>query len=67
MAKGGGTASVEPPPSGVLQSALRSSYVASKTEAQDVMQGRVSLVALNSIVLLMVVFYIWTRSNQGGG
>jgi hypothetical protein len=67
MARSGGSASVEPPPSGILQSALHSSYSATKAETSNVLEGRVSLVAINTIVLTMVVFYIWTRGVQGGG
>lgn len=33
----------------------------------DVTQGRVSLLILNSLVLLLVVFYIATHRSQGGG
>lgn len=33
----------------------------------DVTQGRISLLILNSLVLLLVVFYIATHRAQGGG
>jgi hypothetical protein len=33
----------------------------------DVMQGRVTLIMLNTIVLGLVAFYIWTHDVQGGG
>jgi len=33
----------------------------------DVTRGRVSLLMLDSLILLLVVFYIWTHRAQGGG
>lgn len=36
-------------------------------QVSSVMQGRVSLLALDSLILLLVVFYIWTHRVQGGG
>lgn len=33
----------------------------------DVTRGRVSLLMLDSLILAMVVFYIWTHRAQGGG
>jgi hypothetical protein len=33
----------------------------------DVTQGRVSLLMLDSLILLLVVFYVWTHRAQGGG
>lgn len=33
----------------------------------DVMQGRVTLLMLNTVVLGLVAFYIWTHDVQGGG
>jgi hypothetical protein len=38
-----------------------------RSELGDVMTGRVSLLMLNSLVLGLVLFYLWTRSAQGGG
>lgn len=36
-------------------------------EVGDVFAGRLSLIALNTAVLGLVVFYLWTRNAQGGG
>lgn len=36
-------------------------------EVGDVFSGRLSLIALNTAVLALVVFYLWTRNAQGGG
>lgn len=33
----------------------------------DVTRGRVSLLMLDSLILALVVFYIWTHRAQGGG
>jgi len=33
----------------------------------DAMSGRVSLLFLNSAILALVLFYLWTRNAQGGG
>lgn len=33
----------------------------------DAMRGRVSLIFLNTIVVAMLGFYLWTRRAQGGG
>lgn len=35
--------------------------------AADVMRGRVSLIMLNTLILLLLVFYVWTHRAQGGG
>lgn len=35
-------------------------------EIGDVFTGRLSLIALNTLVLGFVVFYLWTRQAQGG-
>lgn len=36
-------------------------------EASDVKTGRITLAAVNTIIIVMVGFYYWTRSAQGGG
>jgi hypothetical protein len=40
-------------------------------EAQNqvgmVMEGRLTLIALNSLVVMLILFYLWTRRSQGGG
>ena len=38
-----------------------------RAEISDLMEGRVSLIMLNTIVITMVAFYLWTRKAQGGG
>ena len=31
------------------------------------MDGRLTLIALNSLVVMLILFYLWTRRSQGGG
>jgi len=38
-----------------------------KSGAVDVMSGRVSLLMLDTLVLLLLGFYVWTHNAQGGG
>ena len=38
-----------------------------RSELGDAMTGRISLLMLNTLVLALVLFYLWTRSAQGGG
>lgn len=33
----------------------------------DVTRGRVTLLMLDTLILLLVLFYIWTHRAQGGG
>lgn len=33
----------------------------------EVMQGRLSLIMLDSLILLLIAFYLWTHRVQGGG
>ena len=33
----------------------------------DVMEGRISLIMLNSMILALIGFYVWTHNVQGGG
>lgn len=33
----------------------------------EVMQGRLSLLMLNSFIVLLLAFYVWTHRVQGGG
>jgi hypothetical protein len=42
------------------------SFTQAREEIGAGMSGRISLAMLNSIVLAMVLFYIWTRNAQGG-
>lgn len=37
------------------------------TGVSDVMQGRLSLLMLDTLILLMIAFYIWSHKVQGGG
>lgn len=60
----GGTITSAPPPATDRTSS--NAYGQFQSGARDVMQGRVSLIMLDSIVLLFVVFYIWTHRAQGG-
>lgn len=52
---------------GVVASVLQTGFQSTKQEYSNVLDGRMSLAALEGIVLGMVVFYIWTRGVQGGG
>ena len=36
-------------------------------EVGEAFTGRLSLIGLNTLVLGLVVFYIWTKGSQGGG
>ena len=38
-----------------------------RSELGDAMTGRVSLLMLDTLILGLVLFYLWTRSAQGGG
>lgn len=33
----------------------------------DVRQGRISIAVLESLLIVLVLFYIWTHNVQGGG
>ena len=33
----------------------------------DVFRGRVTLIMLDTLILLLVAFYLWTHRAQGGG
>lgn len=59
-----GTVQTAPPPA--TDRASSSAYGEFRSGLADVTRGRVSLLMLNSLVLLLVVFYIWTRNAQGG-
>lgn len=65
-ASSGGTVQTAPPAASD-RSASQSAYGEFKAGIGDVTRGRVSLLMLNSLILLLVVFYLWTRSQQGGG
>ncbi len=38
-----------------------------KSGAADIMQGRISLIMLDTLVLVLLGFYVWTHNAQGGG
>ena len=38
-----------------------------KNASSDVRQGRISVAVLESMLILLVLFYIWTHNVQGGG
>jgi hypothetical protein len=38
-----------------------------RTELGTAMSGRVSLLMLDTLILGLVLFYIWTKNAQGGG
>jgi hypothetical protein len=59
----GATSQMTPPPSSSPTSAVKEF----RSGVGDVTRGRVSLLMLDSLILLLVVFYIWTHQAQGGG
>lgn len=61
----GGTVTTAPPPAS--SPAPTSAYGEFRTGIGDVTSGRVSLLMLDTLILLLVVFYIWTHKVQGGG
>ena len=38
-----------------------------QTAGGDIRQGKLSLAVLEALVMLLVVFYVWTHAVQGGG
>jgi hypothetical protein len=60
----GGTVQTAAPPASAPGS---SAYGEFRSGVGDVTQGRVSLLILNSLILLLVLFYLWTHRAQGGG
>jgi hypothetical protein len=62
------TVATAPPPGAVATSGGRPGIVSQLSgEIDDVMQGRLSLVMLNTITIGLIGFYLWTRRAQGGG
>lgn len=57
------------PPSGAVPGAAGGGGVLVELQSgfSDAMRGRVSLLFLNSMILALVAFYVWTRRAQGGG
>jgi hypothetical protein len=52
----------------LAQSSSRVGFVNEFTSGfGDVFQGRLSLLMLDTLILLMVAFYLWTHKVQGGG
>ncbi len=64
--RGVSTVEIAPPDPGSLggpaQTTLRSEVGG---EFGNIAKGRVSLLALNTLILMLVVYYMWTRSVQG--
>lgn len=38
-----------------------------RNATSDVRQGRISIAVIESLLILLVLFYIWTHNVQGGG
>ena len=62
VAGGGGTAAVASGPSG----GSGVSFADARSDVSAGMSGRISLAMLDTIILAMILFYIWTRNAQGG-
>lgn len=68
MDRGRSAAGVNPPAASAPVATSSPGFVKEfSNEVGDVLQGRISLVMLNSMALGIVLFYIWTRRAQGGG
>lgn len=57
------------PPSGAVPGSAGGGGALVELQAglSDAMRGRVSLLFLNSVIVGMLAFYLWTRRAQGGG
>lgn len=66
-ASSGGTVQTAPPAASDRSASQSTAYGEFVSGVGDVTQGRISLIILNSLVLLLVVFYIATHRSQGGG
>lgn len=64
-ASSGGTVQMAPPPAS--DRASSTAYGEFVSGVKDVTQGRVSLLILNTLIVLLILFYLWTHSAQGGG
>lgn len=52
----------------LVQSSSRVGFVRELgSGSADVMQGRLSLLMLDTMILAIVAFYLWTHKVQGGG
>lgn len=60
----GGTVTTSAPPASAPSSGAYGEF---RSGIGDVTQGRVSLLMLDTLILALVVFYIWTHRVQGGG
>jgi hypothetical protein len=70
VSNGGGTNAIATSPNYSLSApvtAAKGVTTTAKTGFSDVMQGRLTLAALELIILGMVGFYVWTHGIQGGG
>lgn len=65
LGRSGGTVQTAPPPASDKVS--QTAFGEFSSGVMDVTQGRVSLLILNSLIILLVLFYIWTHRAQGGG
>lgn len=63
---GGGSPQIAAAPAG-YGSGGGVSFSAAQSEIGEAMAGRISLAILNTLVIFLVLFYIWTRKAQGGG
>lgn len=66
LGRSGSTVQTAPPPASDRASSM-TAYGEFKSGVGDVTQGRVSLLILNSLIILLVLFYLWTHRAQGGG
>lgn len=65
---GGGAALVtSPPPASSRGSSQPNAFGEFQSGIADVTQGRVSLIILDTLILLLIAFYLWTHRAQGGG
>lgn len=65
--KAGPTVQTAAPPASAPGSVQASAFGEFKSGITDVTQGRVSLLILDTLILLMIGFYLWTHRAQGGG
>jgi hypothetical protein len=63
-AASGGTVTTAAPPASAPGA---SAYGEFRSGLGDVTSGRVSLLMLDTLILALVVFYVWTHRVQGGG
>jgi len=64
---GGGPAQSYGQPMPAQQSTGSGIFSDFRTASSDVRQGKVSIAVLESLLILLVLFYIWTHNVQGGG